>query len=117
MPMSLLALLPLSALVMHPLITRAPTWIAEGSGSTVTNIFFDSFVSISLEIVSRIPAILVSTVKPVDGMVVVAEAAAEPVCGHACAESGDVPTIGCDATANLSTTAVGGCNFDSDEFD
>jgi hypothetical protein len=117
MPISLLALFPLSALVMHPLITRAPAWIAEGSGSTVTNIFFDSFVSSSLEIVSRIPAILVSTVKLVDGVVVVADVAAEPVCGQACAESADVPTMGCDSTANLSTAAVGGCNLDSDEFD
>src|SRR5271163_2960692 len=104
MPISLPTALPPFAFVMHPLITRAPTGIAVGSGSTMTSIFFDNFVRISSEIVYRIFG---STVTFSDGAAVAGDAAAALVCGHACAESAGVSVTGCDSTANRSTTAVG----------
>src|SRR5215470_5294360 len=114
MPINLVAALPPFAFVMHPLMTRAPTGIAVGSGFTMTDIFFNNLFCISPEILSRIFG---STVTLVDGAAVVGDAAGAVVSGHACAESADVSVTGCDSTANRSTTAVRGCGPVSDECD
>ena len=106
MEIHLEAALPLWAFVTHPLIVRAPTGISAGSGSIMTDIFFDSFVCISAEIVSRIFG---SSVAVCDEVVVVSGAAAVLLCGHACAESTDVSVRSCHWTANRSTTAVCAC--------
>src|SRR5215469_13665202 len=111
MPINLLAALPPSAFVMHPLMTRAPTGIAVGSGFTITDIFFNNLFCISPEISSRIFG---STVTLVDGVGVAAGAL---VSGHACIERADESVTGCVSTANRSTTAVLGCDPRSGECD